>query len=148
MISLKFNQSIAGNNFSHQRGDEVDWYDDHDALSLIDAGIAKPTDEAGKQAYADYRARKLADPKPAKPSKPEKPSAPEPLDTPPAAPTSTQAVDSLDLDEATIKVLKAAGLQTVGDVLSHPDLTEIQGIGKATAAKILKAVSESVPPQS
>ena len=49
--------------------------------------------------------------------------------------------ESVSLSDAGIEgraleLLNAAGLKTVGDVLGHDDLTEINGIGDATAASI------------
>lgn len=57
----------------------------------------------------------------------------------PAAPAADPVV-TLPADLPGRDALEAAGLTTPAAVLAHPDLTEIAGIGKATAAKIMAAL--------
>jgi len=50
------------------------------------------------------------------------------------------AVDSLPHDFPAAALLRAAGLVTVTAVSTHPNLIQISGIGKATAARIREAL--------
>ena len=137
-MKLKLLTGLAGDNFSYVRGDEIPWSDEMDAARLIRAGHAQPADAESKKRYEELEGQ-LDVPRPKKgPHKP----IPEPTlkNQPPELPnSSTVPVTELDLDDNTIAALQAAGLETIGDVTAHPDLTKLDGIGKATAAKILKA---------
>lgn len=146
MIQLKLKTSLCGDNFAHARGDEVDWHDDADAVRLIDAGHANPLNDAAKAAYKHAK-KEFADRKPA-PVKPHPAGRPKPNATPETPPTAdprdnATPVAELDLDDTTIKTLVEAGLTTVGQVTAHPDLTQLNGVGKATATKILQAAASA-----
>ena len=144
-IWLKLNQSLVGNYLSHSRGDEVEWEDEAEAVRLIDAGIARPLNPEAKKAY---EAAKAKAPRPAK-SEERRAKSPTPPTPPPKDPEPPAGdprdddtpVTALDLDETTIQALRDQGLQTVGQVLAHPDLTQLDGVGKATAKKILQAAA-------
>ena len=94
-------------------------------------------DELGEQFVSEKAAVKTA-PKPAKPA----PARPDAKPDAPAAARDDRPVDDLDLDDTTLKALRDYGLVTVGEILDHPDLTKIPGVGKATAAKILEACNK------
>lgn len=142
MIQLKLNTSICGNNFAYARGDEVDWPDDADAVRLIEAGIAKPLGDEAKKAY---EAAKKNAPPPRRPTPQPTGRPTPPPQTPPARdPRDNETpVGELDLDDTTIAKLIEAGLSTVGQVTANPDLSQISGIGKATATKILQAAASA-----
>ncbi len=91
-------------------------------------------DDLGKAFIADKAAKPANPPKPA-PKKPEPKPAAKPA-------RDDRPVDDLDLDSDTIKALRDYGLVTIGEILDHPDLTKIPGVGKATAAKILEACNK------
>lgn len=48
----------------------------------------------------------------------------------------------LNLDEEIIGLLQAAGLETIAQVEAHPDLEDIEKIGRSRKQKILAAVAE------
>ena len=53
-------------------------------------------------------------------------------------------LDSIDITSEALSLLLAAGVRSVEDAMSHPDLTTLQGIGPATEKTILAACSESL----
>jgi len=53
-------------------------------------------------------------------------------------------LDSIDITSETRSLLLAAGVRSVEDAMSHPDLTKLQGIGPATEKTILDACTESL----
>jgi DNA-directed RNA polymerase alpha subunit len=145
VISIRFRKSISGNDYAFRRGDEVDW-PVSDALSLIHAGIAQPADAEAKKAYAAYAQEQAKKPKaqPKPKPKPEPPREPEGENEGESTPNlhSDVPVTELDLDDTTIAALQAAGLQTAGQVAAYGDLTKLDGVGKATAAKINQALAK------
>lgn len=47
---------------------------------------------------------------------------------------------SIGIDDDTIEKLHAGGVLTIEEAEAHQDLTELDGIGPATATKVLKAI--------
>lgn len=143
-MQIKLLTSIVGDNFSYARGDEIGWPDDNDACRMCAAGVAQPLGDDAKAIYADWQAAQKAASESAK-KKREKDAErneKEPERNEPETLHNEVPVEELDLDETTIKVLKAAGLETAGQVAAHPDLTKVDGIGKASAAKINSALAK------